>query len=76
MKTVMVDGKEVLVENSISGKEIATLTHPDRNQFPVITREVPGESAPQWIPVPRKGSKTYDVQDGDTLRNLHRVENG
>jgi hypothetical protein len=76
MKTIMVDGREVLVEDQISTSEIVALARPNNDQFPVIARETPGQGAPEFIPVPAKGCKTYDMQNGDRLQTLHQVTNG
>ena len=76
MKTVMIDGREVAVDDTLSSKQITELTRPDGNQFSVIARDGANGEPPKWIPVQKDSRKHYPVQDGDSLRNLYRVENG
>lgn len=73
MKTVMVDGRDVLVEDQLSGEQIAGLAQCSDNQFAVVLREKNG--VPQRIPVSRSQQQVV-LNNGDAITTQYRVPNG
>jgi len=73
MKTIMVDGREVLVEDQLNGEQIAGLAKCSDNQFAVVLREKNG--VPQRIPVPRSQPRVT-LNDGDSIAAQYLVPNG
>ena len=72
MKTVMIDGKEVVVDDEMTGQEITELANPSAEQFAVIKRPGP---TPQRFPV-QKSTHNYKMQNNDVLDTMYRVPMG
>ena len=75
MKTVMVDGREVVVEDVMNGDQIHTLVQCPPQHFPVIMRSPAGSNCSETMPVPR-GKNPNQLQNGDRLTSLFQVDNG
>jgi hypothetical protein len=74
MRTVYVDGQEVLVDDRMQGPEIRTVTKPSTDQFPVIIRNENGIN--KRMPVNINSRQAYELRDNDRLENMYRVPNG
>lgn len=73
MKTIMVDGREVAVDEQLTGDRITDMAHCSKDQFAVVVRN--NGNLPERIPVQRS-SRAYRLNDGDTIASMYRVPNG
>jgi hypothetical protein len=73
MRTVMVDGREVMVDDEMTGERISELARPSNDQFAVVVRN--NGNLPVRIPIP-KSSHPYRLNDGDVITNMYRVPTG
>jgi len=73
MRTIMVDGKEVMVDDQMTGEQIVDLAQPNDNQFAVIVRN--NGNMPEKIPVYRS-KHPHPINDGDALDRMYRVPTG
>lgn len=73
MRTVMIDGAEVMMPESASGAQLVQATHCPKNKFVAVVRNSNG--VPMRIPV-QNSSQEYEMMDGDRVETMNRVRNG
>ena len=73
MKTIMVDGREVAVEEQMPGQQISEMARCSDDQFAVVVRNNGGLT--ERIPI-QKSRRMYPLHDGDTIASMYRVPNG
>lgn len=73
MRTIMVDGRQTLVDDRMTGEQIVDLAQPNDNQFAVVVRN--NGNLPERIPV-YKSKHPYSLNDGDAITNMFRVPDG
>lgn len=73
MKTVYLDGKEVVLDDCMSGEQINQAVRCPQGQFAVIVRDK--DMCPEMRPIP-KDRQMHQLQDGDRFDTMYEVDNG
>jgi len=73
MRTIMVDGREVMVDAQMTGQQITELAKPGNNEFAVVVRN--NGDITERIPV-TQSKQPYRLNDGDSIDRMYRVQNG
>ena len=72
-REVYVDGKPVLVDDTMSGEKLFELVNCPTDHFPVISRRNDNRFD-ETIPVSKRNP--YQMQDGDRVSTLYHVDSG
>jgi len=73
MRTIMVDGREVMVGEQMTGQQITELAKPGNDEFAVVVRN--NGDLPERIPI-QKSKHMYRLNDGDAVTSMYRVPTG
>lgn len=73
MRTILIDGREVMVDDEMTGERISELARPGDDQFAVVVRN--NGDLPARIPI-QKSRHPYCLNDGDVVTNMYRIPTG